>query len=127
MEESGTLKLRQVCDAVDKDEPQEGGSSSDIVITPDGRFLFAGIRGHKRNFDWISRYGVDSNGDVELLGLTPADKILWGLALSPSGRYLLATAYEGATLTAFWIGDDGTFTKVASLPWDKNISDLVAR
>lgn len=127
MQKSGGLKVRQVCDAVGKDEPKQGISSSDILITPDGRFLFAGIRGHKRDFDWISRYRVKSSGEAELLGLTPADKIPWGLALSPCGRYLLATAFQGATLTAFRIGDEGDLTKVASLKWDKNISDLVAR
>jgi len=127
MRKSGGLKVRQVCDAVGKDEPKQGVSSSDVLITPDGRFLFAGIRGHTRDFDWISRYRVRSSGDVELLGLTPADKIPWGLALSPCGRYLLATAFEGATLTAFRIGEVGDLTKVASLKCDKNISDLVAR
>jgi hypothetical protein len=30
-------------------------------------------------------------------------------------------------LTAFHIGDNGDLTKVASLSWDKNITDLVAR
>lgn len=124
---SGQLELRQVCDAADEDEPKEGVSSSDIAITPDGRFLFAGIRGHKREFDWISRYRVKEDGEVEFLGLTPADKIPWGLALSPDGQYLLATAFEGATLTAFEIGKDGELTKAASLAWDKQISDLVTR
>ncbi len=126
-EASGALKIRQVCDAVDKDVPKQGVSSSDIVITSDGRFIFAGIRGHQRNFDWISRYRVGPDGEVELLGLTPADKIPWGLALSPCGKYLLATAYEGATLMAFGIGEDGDLGRLTSLAWDKNISDLVTR
>lgn len=124
---SGSLKLRQVCDAVGKDEPKDGVSSSDIVITPDGRHLFAGIRGHKRDFDWISRYRVKPDGNVELLGLTPADKIPWGLALSPDGNYLLATAFGGGSLTAYRIGENGELKKAASLKWDKNISDLVTR
>lgn len=123
----GELKLRQVCDAVGKDQPKDGVSSSDIAITPDGRFLFAGIRGHKRDFDWISRYRIKSNGDVELLGLTPAGKIPWGLALSPDGKYLLATAFLGGTLTAYRIGNDGSLKKTAVLKWDTKISDLVTR
>ncbi len=127
IQKSGRLKVRQICNAVDEDEPKQGVSSSDILVTPDGRFLFAGIRGHQRKFDWISRYRIKPDGELELLGLTPADKIPWGLTLSPCGRYLLATAYQGATLTAFRIGDGGELTKVASLKWDKNISDLVAR
>ena len=124
---SGELKIRQVCDAVGKDQPKAGVSSSDIAITPDGRFLFAGIRGHQRNFDKISRYRIKPNGEVELLGLTPADKIPWGLTLSPNGRYLLVTAFQGATLTAYKILGDGDLKKAASLKWDKNISDLVTR
>jgi 6-phosphogluconolactonase len=127
MEQTGALKIRQVCDAVDQDEPKQGVSSSDILVTPDGRFLFAGIRGHQRDFDWISRYRVKSDGEIELLGLTPADKIPWGLALSPCGKYLLVTAYQGSTLTAFEIGADGDLAQRASLTWDKNISDLVTR
>ncbi|MFT5466931.1 MAG: 6-phosphogluconolactonase [Verrucomicrobiales bacterium] len=127
MEPAGTLKLRQVCDAVDADESTDRVSSSDIVITPDGRFIFAGIRGHKRDFDWISRYCVKKDGEVELLGLTPADKIPWGLALSPDGRYLIASAFEGGTLTAYRINEAGGLTKAAALECDKKISDLVTR
>jgi 6-phosphogluconolactonase len=123
----GGLKIRQVCDAVNKAESKDGVSSSDIAITSDGRFLFAGIRGHKRDFDWISRYRVKSNGEVKLLGLTPADKIPWGLTFSPDSRYLLATAFQGATLTAFRISDNGDLKKVANLKWPKNITDLVTR
>lgn len=127
IKKSGVLELRQVCNAVDKNEPKAGVSSSDLVITPDGRYLFAGIRGHKRDLDKISRYRVLKSGDVELLGLTDADKIPWGLTLSPDGKFLLATAFKGATLTAFRIGDDGSLKKKASLKWDPNISDVVAR
>jgi hypothetical protein len=39
----------------------------------------------------------------------------------------LATAFEGATLMAFRIGDNGDLTRVATLKWNKNISDLVTR
>ena len=122
---SGRLKLRQVCDAVGDDFDKEGVSSSDIAITADGRYLFAGIRGHTKDFDRISRYRVKPDGSLELLGLTPADKIPWGLALSPDGGYLMATSFQGGTLTAFRIGEDGGLTKAGSLAWDKNISDLV--
>lgn len=124
---SGQLKLRQICDAVDKTQPKDGVSSSDIVITPDGRYLFAGIRGHTRPFDWISRYRVKETGDLELLGLTPADKIPWGLALSPDGHYLLATAFDGGTLTAFQVTAAGELLKAGSLGLEKNIFAIVTR
>jgi 6-phosphogluconolactonase len=123
----GRLKFRNVCDAFPESEPKEGISSSDIVITPDGRFIFAGIRGHSRAFDWIARYRVLPNGDLTLLGLTPADKIPWGLALSPDGAHLAVTAFNGGTITVYRVGADGELAKAASLPCDKNISDIVTR
>ena len=127
VESSGQLKLRQICDAVGKDTPKDGVSSSDIVITPDGKFLFAGLRGHTRPFDWISRYRVKPSGELELLGLTPADKLPWGMGLSPDGRHLLAAAFDGATLSAYQITETGELTKAGSLAWEKQIFCIVAR
>jgi 6-phosphogluconolactonase len=125
--ESGQLTIRQVCDAMPTGESKEGISSSDIVITPDGRFLFAGIRGHSRAYDWVARYRIEKNGEVALLGLTPADKIPWGFALSPDGAFLVVSAFDGATLTAYRIGEAGELDKLATLACDKNISDVVTR
>lgn len=123
--ESGQLKIRQVCDAVGSDRSKEGLSSSDIVITDDGRYLFAGIRGHKHDFDWISRYRIKPDGQVEHLGMTKADKIPWGFTFSPDGHYLLVTAFEGETLTAYEVGDDGDLKKAASVTCDRQIMDIV--
>lgn len=126
-QESGQLEIVQICEAVGPDEPKEGVSSSDIVITPDGKYLFAGIRGHRRDFDRISRYRIKSDGQVELLGLTPTDPIPWGLALSPEGKYLVVTAFKGASLNVYRLVGDGELEKAATLPWDPNISDVVTR
>jgi len=122
-ETDGRLKFRKVCDAVTADEPKEGNSSSDIVITPDGRFLFAGVRG----FDWITCYRIAENGDISLIGRTPADKTPWGFTLSPKAEFLFVTAFIGATITAYKIGKDGALEKAASIPCDKKITDIVAR
>lgn len=123
----GRLKFRKVCDALGADESKAGISSSDIVITPDGRHLFAGIRGHQKAFDLITRYRIGDDGDITLLGRTPADKIPWGFALSPGGEYLFVTAFEGATITAYNVGKDGSLEKASSVPCDKGIFDILAR
>lgn len=125
--ENGTLKFRSVCDAVTSEEPKEGVSSSDIVITPDGRFVFAGIRGHARDFDWVARYRVDEKGGLTLLGRTPAGKIPWGFTLSPDGGYLAVTAFDGGTITVYRVTTEGDLVKAASVECDKNISDIAAR
>ena len=123
----GRLKFRNLCEAVNPSESREGISSSDIVMTVDGRYVFAGIRGHTRDFDWIARYRADALGDLTLLGLTPADKIPWGFALSPDDAYLAVTAFEGASISVYRVTSEGDLVKAASLPCDKNISDIIAR
>lgn len=123
----GQLVLRQDVPVLPDGMSKQGLSASDLEITPDGKFIFAGLRGHTQDFDRIVRYRVKSNGEVELLGLTPTDKIPWGLALSPGGEYLLVSASTGATLTAYRIDAEGGLQKVSSLPWDAEIYDLVTR
>jgi len=121
----GQLALRQDISILPEGMSKEGLSASDLEITPDGQFIFAGLRGHSHDFDRIARYRVREDGQAELLGLTPTDKIPWGLALSPDGAYLLVSAYTGATLTAYRITTEGGLEKAASLSWDAEISDLL--
>ncbi|MEK9983128.1 MAG: hypothetical protein VW879_00160, partial [Opitutae bacterium] len=64
---------------------------------------------------------------AKLLGLTKADKVPWGLALSPDGKYLLVSATTGATLSAYHITQDGDLNHVATLDWEQRMSDLVTR
>ena len=123
----GQLKFKQVCDAVDSKRDKSGLSASDIWITPDGQFLFAGLRGSSQDFSRISRYRVKDTGEVELLGLTEADATPWGMALSPKAGYLLVTAFTGGTLTAYRITEDGGLAKAGMLPIDTKVSDLVTR
>jgi hypothetical protein len=46
------------------DAPASGVTSSDIVITPDGRHLYAGIRGHDHAYDFIACYTVGADGSL---------------------------------------------------------------
>ena len=123
----GQLVLKQDIAILPEGMSKEGLSASDLEITPDGKFIFAGLRGHSQDFDRIARYRVKDNGQAELLGLIPADKIPWGLALSPDGKYLLVSAYNGANLTGYRITTEGNLEKAASLSWDAEISDLLTR
>ncbi len=126
---SGQLELRQVCDSMPPLPDEKGVSASDIALatTPEGHFLFTGIRGNDRVPNAIARYRILEDGTTEYLGMTPADETPWGLTLSPGGRYLLVTAFKGATLTAFSMGPDGELSNAASLPIDPQVSDLVTR
>lgn len=125
--EDGRLSLWQRARAVPADAPASGVLASDIVITPDGRHLYAGIRGFDHAYDFIACYAVGDEGSLAPRGLVPADKTPWGMALSPDGRFLVVTGFKSATLTLFTIAADGGLTRSATLPWDEKIADIVAR
>ena len=124
---NGQLKVEQDISILPPGMSKLGLSASDLLITPNGKFLFAGLRGHRQDFDRISRYRVLEDGKAEFIGLTEADKIPWGLTLSPDGKFLFASATTGASLTAYRISPNGDLKKVTSLAWDPGMSDLVAR
>ena len=123
----GQLKVEQDISILPPGMSKIGLTASDLVITPDGKFLFAGLRGGPQGFDRISRYCVLEDGKAEFLGLTEADKVPNGLALSPDGKFLLVSASTGASLTAYRISKDGDLEKVAVLGLDEEMSDLVTR
>ena len=70
---------------------------------------------------------ADEIGDISLIGRTPADKIPWGFTLSQDGEYLFETASQGATITAYKVGKKGSLEKVAAIPGDQGITDIVTR
>jgi hypothetical protein len=80
--EDGRLTLWRRSRAVPADVPASGVSSSALVITPDGRHVYAGIRGPDEATNAIACYAV---------------------------------------------GDDGSLTRAATLPWDGQIPDVIAR
>ena len=126
-ETNGQLRVMQDISILPQGMSKIGLSASDLLITPDGKFLFAGLRGHSQDFNRISRYRVLGNGTAEFLGLTKADKTPWGLTLSPDGKFLLVSATTGASLSAYRILSNGNLMRVASFAWDEKMSDLVTR
>ena len=67
------------------------------------------------------------DGSLAPRGLVPSDKIPWGMAVSPDGRYVAVTGFTSATLMVYAIAADGSLTRAATLPWDEQISDVIAR
>ncbi|MDP9381104.1 MAG: prolyl oligopeptidase family serine peptidase [Chloroflexota bacterium] len=69
---------------------------------------------HKRVF--FHRLGEDPNGDPEVFGAGRDPQDLYGVSLSPDGRYLLVTAFQGWSKTELHLRDlegDDRFIPIA--------------
>ena len=122
---TGHLAFKQLCDVVSKERSKEGLSASDIVITQDAKFVYSAIRGRRQNFDRLAGYAVQSDGTLKFLELTATEGIPWGMTLSPKGRYLLVSCFEGESLLAYEIAIDGCLKRVGRVELPRYISDLV--
>lgn len=124
---NGQLKHVQRCDAFDELPRTSGLSSSDIRCTPDGRFVFVGIRDRDKEHNSLARYKVNEDKTLTLLGRTSADAVPWGLALSPDGGFLLVTGTLTGTLQVFQISKKGDLVFAAKHEWGEKVTDLVTR
>ena len=120
---TGQLELLQVC-AANTTEREKGLDASAIVITPDGRYVFAAVRGFGRDFNAVIGYAVKDDGTVTPIGETPTDTIPWIIRLGPDARHLLVSAAQGETLTAYRIEEDGALTHQGSLRWGEDFWDM---
>lgn len=120
--DDGTLTFMSISGAPDT-PPGKGLSGSDIVITPNGRFVYSGLRGSPA--DGVVGYAVQTDGSLKPLSRTAADSIPWALGMSPHGDYLFVSASRAGTLTAFKIKDDGSLEREAALKLGKDFWDIL--
>lgn len=96
--ENGTLnKIQRI--NTHTDELTEGFESSDIHISPDGRFLYATNRGKENN---IAIFSIDQNGFLKNIGyqstLGNHPRVF---ALDESGKFLIATNVNSGNVVVF--------------------------
>jgi len=93
----GGLKLKQVVSSL---PPKFGGSnlSSEIVMTPDGRFLYAANRLHNA----VAIFAVNDDGQLRSISETwvHADSPR-SLCIDPSGSFLYSCNQRGDSITSF--------------------------
>jgi len=76
----------------------------DIVVAPDGRFLYATNRGH----DSIAVFRLGAGGSISLQACIPAGgKGPQNLAFTPDGRWLLCANLPAGHVAVFRLGADG--------------------
>ncbi|MCI2419895.1 lactonase family protein [Saccharopolyspora sp. K220] len=105
--ESGVLEPGRTLSTLPPDYGQPN-LAAEIVVTPDGRFVFGSNRGH----DSIAVFRADfSDGEFRLVDIRPALVAEpRHIALSPDGRVLFAAGQRSNDVQSFDIADNGALT-----------------
>ncbi|MFF9839963.1 lactonase family protein [Streptomyces sp. NPDC013740] len=88
---------------------------SEVVVAPDGRFLWAAVRGH----DTLAVLALDRSGESARLAASVACGGHWprDLALGPSGRHLYAANERSGDVTWFTVDPEtGLPSRTGSVP-----------
>ena len=109
-----------------------GATGHRVVITPDGRFVYATSQ-DQRDAPDVFGFQIDSYGGLTPVPGKPSDAGRWveGAAVSPDGRRLYVTALHevgepqaDGQIRAFAIGADGRLTEIAHIDSGRDPVDL---
>ena len=105
--------LREICRRTLVDEPYEKMMPSDIVITHNGRYLYAATRNTAR---FVVFRVDDATGEINRIQtIDTGDDNIRGLGISPDDRYLFTASPGTGKLACYVIKDDGQIEKVSEL------------
>jgi 6-phosphogluconolactonase len=100
MDAKGRLYPFETVSALPADVPVLGSyTAAEILVSPDGKFVYATIRGH----DSISVFAVDAaDGRLKLVQNIPCGgKMPRGLGVDPTGRWLIAANQQSGDAVEF--------------------------
>ena len=114
---TGRLREKQSISALPPDFHGKP-SAADLHVTPDGKFLYASVRGSST----LAGFRVDpAAGTLTPIGSVPTEKQPRGFNIDPSGRYLLAVGQLSHSLSSYAIDPaGGGLTKLKDYPMGKN-------
>jgi 6-phosphogluconolactonase len=105
--EGGTLKELSTVSALAEGVSRDGVSGAEIAVHPNGKFLYASLRG----VDEIVVFEIGAGGELTFVERVPTGgKTPRNFTLDPSGKWLLVGNQNSGTITVFRISDDGRLT-----------------
>lgn len=85
--------------------PPKPGSSTPLALSPDKRFLYAGLRNEPYS---VATFAVDpKTGKLSYLGSGPLADTMAYIAVDRTGRFLLSASYQGSKVAVNKVGPDG--------------------
>jgi 6-phosphogluconolactonase len=84
---------------------------SQIHLTPSGRFLYVGNRGHNS----IAGFAVDASGRLTAAGHASTEPVPSAFSLDPAGHFVFAAGSASGRLASYRINDDtGALTSLTT-------------
>jgi 6-phosphogluconolactonase len=104
---NGVLTEIQVISTLPADYKTPGNSTAEILVHPNGKFLYCSNRGH----DSLAMYRIGKDGKLTHFGNTPTQgRTPRNFNIDPSGRWLIAANQNTDNIVVFEIGKDGSLT-----------------
>ena len=86
---------------------------SQIHLTPSGRFLYVGNRGHNS----IAGFAVDAAGRLSAIGHASTEPVPTTFSLDPAGRFVVAAGSASDRLVSYQVNSEtGALTPLATYP-----------
>lgn len=126
----GHLSLMEVEPSQVPNKQADGYSGSFLEISPDGKFLFLGIRDVTTEtvLDRIVTYRINEDLSVTEVDYQPfPQKVPWDARITPDGKHLFVTSTHSKAIVAFSISDDGALKEIASHDLGEKATNFVLR
>ncbi len=104
---NGSWTLQETVSLLPAGADATGNTGGELVLTPDGKFLYASNRGHNS----ISLFRIENPGKPVLQGNWPCGgKTPRFFTLDPSGKFLLVLNQDTNNMTLFRRNEDGSLS-----------------
>jgi len=129
VQNDGTLKLLEVEPSPVKVPEGASVSASFMVGTPDGKYLYVGVREKTdHGIDQVVGYKVKENGEVDkVASIAFPNKLPWGAKVSPCGKFLFVSSPKSKTLHAYSIDAKGQLKELSSIVLPGKVNSLAVR
>ncbi len=98
--------------------------ASDLVITPDGNFLFVAVRDFNGNEDSVFSFRVEPDGKLSHVARILVGDIPWKIDISPNGQHLIVRESGDKRFSIWKVQTDGTLTHAASMDMPTGTNDF---
>lgn len=106
------LTLQQSVSSLPEEFDANQNSTSDCLMTADGKFLYVANRGH----DSIAGFAIDpTSGQLTLISVTPTEANPRSFTITRDGRHLYAAGEASGRVTGYRVTGIGELSRISTI------------